>query len=149
MRMRSLNEQTALPTDLAKAMWAPPLALVADTHFEALFAGYERATGIKRTLVCRVVMDDGSFHLSIRKHSKKLSTYDRFISGMSAIWPKDASWPAGIPRQAPADLSPEAWALLNEALDKRVKPRPPVPEAIPLAADMADLTPEPDAKESI
>lgn len=135
----SQNDRTTDAAAAPEGTWAPPLALIAASHFEALFQGFERATGVKRTKVCKIVMDDGSFHISIHKHSKKLDTYDRFIAGMSAIWPEGYPWPEAIPRQRPADLSPEARAMLDEALNARARPvLPPLPAAMPFVAGIAE-----------
>lgn len=99
--------------------YAEPFIAIARRHIAALLDGYRDATGLPMTFVARMAgKGDSKFAKTFQTSNFSFGTYDAINSRLSAVWPLGAEWPAGVPRQAPAEIEPEVMAELEARLSK-------------------------------
>lgn len=87
-------------------------------HLEVATAIYAAHTGVKPSILSGVFLNNtGFFSRLAHGGACSVRSYDRFMSGLSAMWPDDLPWPEGIPRPAPASLAPDQIEQLRIRAD--------------------------------
>lgn len=115
--------------------YARPALEVARDHIGDLLTAYEQATGFPPSFACKIARGDPKFASTYREVGFGFRSYDVFVGRMSAIWPDGVEWPSSVPRQAPAEIDPDAQAALDARMGL-VTPPPDGPglDDIPAAA---------------
>lgn len=63
---------------------------------------FEAATGVSAAGIGKKSVNDNTFFARLSEgQGFTVKTYDRVIAWLSANWPDDAEWPAGVPRPVP------------------------------------------------
>jgi hypothetical protein len=77
-------------------------------HFLSLVDAYRKATGLAEATISTRVMKDGKRLRELRAgRDIGVRRLEEAITWFSDHWPKDAPWPADIPRPEKANLTPE------------------------------------------
>ena len=85
---------------------------IAREHITILLVRFGEITGYPPTLVGRLARGEPKFARSYLVNDFGFRSYDMVNSRLSALWPTGVAWPAGVPRQAPAEIEPEVLADL-------------------------------------
>lgn len=98
--------------------YAPASIETARDHIAKLLDGFAAATGFPRTFVSKLARGEAKFGRIYQTIDFGFRSYDIVNSRLSALWPSDAPWPAGVPRQAPAKIEPDVLAAVAARLEK-------------------------------
>ena len=91
---------------------------IAREHITILLVRFGEITGYPPTLVGRLARGEPKFARSYLVNDFGFRSYDTVNSRLSALWPTGVAWPAGVPRQAPAEIEPEVLADLAARAEK-------------------------------
>jgi hypothetical protein len=88
-------------------LYAPASLDTHRAHLRALFSAFAEATGWPPTFVGFVARGEPKWARQFEERDFTHTSYDTAVSRLSALWPEDAPWPEGVPRQAPATDIPQ------------------------------------------
>lgn len=94
--------------------YAPSTLSIARDHITAILQSYGAATGLPEYFVRQLATGakNSAFNTRYLGGDFRIGTYDKINGRMSALWPRGAAWPEGIPRQAPIEIEPELMSAL-------------------------------------